>query len=46
MNEITSQPGRLYDYIHSNYGTVGLIVVGLVIVVGVVCFFTWLDRRK
>ena len=46
MNEITSLPSRVYDHINSQYGTVGLIVAGVIIVVAIVSVFIWFDRRK
>jgi len=46
MNDITSFPGRAYDYIHYQYGTVGLIVAGVMLVVAVVSVCIWFDRRK
>ena len=46
MDQITSFPGFAYDYIHGNYGTVGLIVAGVGIVVAIVGVFIWFDRRK
>jgi hypothetical protein len=46
MNEITSLPGQAYDHINHNYGTVGLIVAGVMIVVAIVSVCIWFDRRK
>ncbi len=46
MDQITSFPGDAYDYIHGNYGTIGLIVAGVCLVVAMVSVFIWLDRRK
>lgn len=46
MDQITSFPGYVYDYIYGNYGTIGLIVAGVGIVVGIVGVFIWWDRRK
>lgn len=46
MDSIIAFPGRAYDYVQGQYGTVGLIVVGVMIVVAIVGFFVWLDRRK
>jgi hypothetical protein len=46
MDEIISFPGRAYDYIDGQYGTVGLIVAGVMIVVAIVSVFIWFDRRK
>jgi len=46
MDDITSFPGRAYDYIHYQYGTVGLIVTGVMVVVAIVSLFIWFDRRK
>ena len=39
-------PEQVYDYIYGHYGTVGLIVAGVMVVVAIVSIFTWLDRRK
>ena len=46
MDQITSFPGYAYDYIYGNYGTVGMIVTGVGIVVAIVGVFIWFDRRK
>ena len=46
MDEIISFPGRAYDYIDGQYGTVGLIVTGVMLVVAIVTLFIWFDRRK
>jgi hypothetical protein len=46
MDEILSKPGQIYDYIYGNYGTVGLIVSGVMIVVAIVSICIWFDRRK
>jgi len=46
MDQITSFPGYVYDYTYVNYGTVGLIVIGVGIVVGIVGVLIWFDRRK
>ena len=41
MDTIISFPGRAFDYVNDQYGTVGLMVV-----VGIVGVLTWFDRRK
>ena len=46
MDSIISFPGRAYDYIDSQYGQVGLIIAGLLIVVAIVSLMIWMDRRK
>jgi hypothetical protein len=46
MSDITSAPGQAYDYIYGHYGTVGLIVAGVAIVVAIVGLFIWFDRRR
>ena len=46
MDTIISIPGRAFDYVNGQYGTVGLIVIGLMVVVGIVGVLTWFDRRK
>lgn len=46
MDTIISFPGRAFDYVNDQYGTVGLIVIGLMVVVGIVGVLTWFDRRK
>ena len=46
MDTIISIPGRAFDYVNGQYGTVGLIVIGLIVVVGIVGVLTWFDRRK
>ena len=45
-NKYTQMPGQAYDYIYTHYGTPGLIVAGVAIVLAVVGVFIWLDRRK
>jgi hypothetical protein len=46
METITALPEQMYDYVHGQYGTVGLIVAGVILVVLIVCVFIWFDRRK
>jgi hypothetical protein len=46
MEKLSSYPDQAYDYIYGNYGTVGLIVTGVAVVVGVICIFIWFDRSK
>ncbi len=46
MDSITSLPSQAYDYVYGNYGTVGLIIVGVAAVVMLVAIATWFDRRK
>jgi hypothetical protein len=46
MNHFASYPELAYDHIYRNYGTIGLIIAGIVIVVGVLSVFFWFDRRK
>jgi hypothetical protein len=46
MDKFTSYPDQAYDYIYGNYGTVGLIVVGVGLVVAVVGLFIWFDRSR
>ena len=46
MDKIGSYPDRAYDYIYGNYGTVGLIVCGVALVVAVVSLMIWFDRAK
>jgi len=46
MDQILSYPGQAYDYVYGNYGTVGLIIAGLLIVVTVVSVMVWFDRRR
>jgi hypothetical protein len=46
MDKYSQMPGQAYDYIYNNYGTPGLIVAGVAIVLAVVGVFIWLDRRK
>ncbi|HKB03199.1 MAG TPA: hypothetical protein VKD90_13315 [Gemmataceae bacterium] len=46
MDQISSFPGKMYDYIYGQYGTVGLIVAGVVIVIAIISVMIWLDRRK
>jgi hypothetical protein len=46
MQRFTSAPDRAYDYVYSNYGTVGLIVCGVAVVVAVVSLLIWYDRTR
>lgn len=46
MSNLTSLPGQAYDYVYGNFGNVGLIITGVVIVVGIVAALVWFDRRK
>ncbi|WP_020470539.1 hypothetical protein [Zavarzinella formosa] len=46
MDDIVALPGRAFRYVDAQYGTIGLMVVGLMIVVAVIGIFIWLDRRK
>lgn len=46
MDNVTSLPGRAYDYVYGNYGTIGLIVAVLGVVVAFVGVTVWFDRRK
>jgi hypothetical protein len=46
MDRISSYPSQAYDYVNGNYGTVGLIVAGVLIVVAVISIMVWFDRRK
>jgi len=46
MTDIIDFPGRAYRYIDAQYGTIGLIVAGLMIVVALIGVFVWMDRRK
>lgn len=46
MNSLSSYPEQAYNYVYGNYGTVGLIVAGVGIVVAFVSVMVWFDRRK
>lgn len=46
MDQIISLPEHAYDYVYGQYGTIGLIVASLMIVVAIVGVFIWWDRRK
>jgi hypothetical protein len=46
MNDLLSYPGKAYSHIEHQYGTIGLIVAGLLIAVGIIGVFIWNDRRK
>lgn len=46
MNDLLSMPNRAFQYVDAQYGTIGLIVAGLMIAVGVIGVFIWIDRRK
>jgi hypothetical protein len=46
MDQIISLPGQAYDYVYGHYGTIGLIIAGLLIVVTIVSVMVWFDRRK
>ena len=46
MDTISTYPDQAYNYIYGNYGTVGLIVVGVGLVVAVVMILVWFDRSR
>jgi len=46
MDELLSYPGQAYEYINGQYGFVGVIFAGLVLVMSGMGLFIWLDRRK
>jgi hypothetical protein len=46
MDKIAAMPGKAYDYIYGQFGTVGLIVTGVAIVIAIVSVLIWFDRRK
>jgi hypothetical protein len=46
MDDLLSVPARAYHHIETQYGTIGLMVAGLMIAVGVVSVLIWIDRRK
>ena len=46
MNSVLSYPGQAYDYIHGQFGLIGVIIAGVVMVVGFVSLLIWGDRRK
>jgi hypothetical protein len=46
MNSITNYPGQAYDYVYSHYGTIGLIIAGVGIVVAVICLMVAFDRAR
>jgi hypothetical protein len=46
MNSISNYPAQAYDYVYGNYGTVGLIVAGVGLVVAVISLMVWFDRAR
>jgi hypothetical protein len=46
MDALLSFPNRTYRYIDAEYGSLGLIMAGLLIVVAAIGLLTWIDRRK
>ena len=46
MDSILSIPSQGYDYIHSHFGTTGLIFAGVLLVVAIVAVMIWYDRRR
>lgn len=46
MTDILSYPSRAFDYIQMQYGTIGLMFAALILIVGVISIFIWLDRRR
>ena len=46
MSNLTSLPGQAYDFVYGSYGSVGLIVAGVALVVAIVSVLVWFDRRK
>jgi hypothetical protein len=46
MDRLTSSPGNAYDYVYSNFGMIGVIVAGLLVVVGAISVVFYFDRRK
>ena len=46
MDALLSFPSRSYRYIDAEYGSLGLIMASLLIIVAAVCILTWADRRK
>jgi hypothetical protein len=46
MNTVTSFPSQAYDYVNGNYGTIGVIIAGVAIVLAAVSVMIWFDRRK
>ncbi|MEZ6140766.1 MAG: hypothetical protein R3B84_09365 [Zavarzinella sp.] len=46
MNAILSYPKQAYKYIEVEFGTLGLIIAGVLCVGLVLLVFTWFDRKK
>ena len=46
MNSVTNYPAQAYDYVYGQFGTVGLIVAGVGLVVGAISCMVWFDRRR
>jgi hypothetical protein len=46
MGRITSAPGQAYDYIHTQFGMIGVIAAGLIVVVAALSVMFYFDRRK
>jgi hypothetical protein len=46
MDSLSSAPGNAYDYIYGQFGMIGVIVAGLVLLVSCLTVVFWFDRRK
>ena len=46
MDNLTSAPGQAYDYIHAQFGMVGVIAAALLLFVGGLSVVFYFDRRK
>ncbi len=46
MDRLTSAPGNAYDYIHGQFGMIGVIAAALILLVGGLSVLFYFDRRK
>ena len=46
MDRISSAPGQAYDYIHTQFGMIGVIAAGLLVFVAALSVIFFFDRRK
>ena len=46
MDRLTSAPGQTYDYIHSQFGMIGVIAAALLLFVAALSVVFYFDRRK
>ncbi len=44
--DLLDYPVNAYNYVHFHYGTVGVIVACIIVLMSVITVFFWLDRRR